>query len=162
MNSGDYGFYDRHFTEDFIDEYPQSGEVLRGRENARWVLENYPRVNERERPVDQTVLRTQADQPAGYYFLVRVSSTAPLDRAEFQVDVILSGSPDAKTFRFTAAVPANETVFHLGVTGADWPGGKDESPLAWKLTLRDPAGRALAEQKSFLWEKPDGLRPSEK
>lgn len=61
MNSGDYGFYDRQFTEDFIDEYPQSGEVLRGRENARWVLENYPRVNERERPVDQTVLRTQAN-----------------------------------------------------------------------------------------------------
>lgn len=62
MNSGDYGFYDRHFTEDFIDEYPQSGEVLRGRENARWVLENYPRVNERERPVDQTVLRTQGER----------------------------------------------------------------------------------------------------
>ena len=102
----------------------------------------------------ETVLRTQADQPAGYYFLVRVSSTAPLDRAEFQVDVILSGSPDAKTFRFTAAVPAKETVFHLGVTGPDWPGGRDESPLAWKLTLRDPAGRVLAEQKSFLWEKP--------
>jgi hypothetical protein len=110
----------------------------------------------------ETVLRTQAAAAAGYYFLVRVAATAPVERAEFELDVILSGSPEAKLFRFSAALPAKETVFHLGVTGGDWPGGKDESPLAWKLTLRDESGGVLAEQKSFLWEKPDGLRPSEK
>ncbi len=29
-------------TEDYIEEYPQSGEVIRGRKNVRAVIENYP------------------------------------------------------------------------------------------------------------------------
>ena len=41
-----------------------------------------------------------------------------------------------------------------GVTGADWPGEKKAHPVAWKLALLAADGRVLAEQKSFLWEKP--------
>src|SRR5258708_4334746 len=36
------------FTDDFTDEYPQSGEVIRGFKNVRAILENYPRLEERE------------------------------------------------------------------------------------------------------------------
>jgi hypothetical protein len=57
-------------------------------------------------------------------------------------------------FTFPAALSAKETALHLGLTGADWPGGKAASPVAWKITLLAADGRVLAEHKSFLWEKP--------
>ena len=63
-------------------------------------------------------------------------------------------SPEPKTFAFPVTASAGDTVFDLGVTGADWPGGKKVNPVAWKLTLLAADGRALAEHKSFLWEKP--------
>jgi hypothetical protein len=43
---------------------------------------------------------------------------------------------------------------NLGLTGADWPGGEQAHPVAWKLELVAADGRVLAAEKSFLWEKP--------
>jgi hypothetical protein len=102
----------------------------------------------------ETVLRTQADARAGYYFLVRVKSSTPIADAKFQLSVIRPDSPDPKTHTFSAALPAKEAVFQFGVTGADWPAGKKANPVAWRLALVAADGRVLAEQKSFLWEKP--------
>ena len=100
------------------------------------------------------VVRTQPDARAGYYFLVRVKSAAALTGARFELRIIRPDSPEAKSFQFPATLRPGETVFQLGLTGAAWPGGKPASPVAWKLTLVTPDGRVLAEQKSFLWEKP--------
>lgn len=102
----------------------------------------------------QTVLRTQAAVREGFYFLVRIKSAQAVPAAKFEVQVIRPDGTEPKTFTFTGAVPAKETVFHLGLTGADWPGGAKVNPVAWKLAVFAADGRLLAEHKSFLWEKP--------
>jgi hypothetical protein len=102
----------------------------------------------------QLVLRTQKEVRAGYYFLVRVKSAITIESAAFEVSVIRPDNPEPRVFRFEAAVPAKEFVYQLGLTGSDWPGGGAANPVAWKLALVGSDGRVLAEQKSFLWEKP--------
>lgn len=121
--------------------------------------ESFERIGEyfgrSENPAGRTVLRTQPAARAGYYFLVRVKPPAAVAGARFELEVIRPDAPDAKTFAFPApAMPAGETVFELGLTGADWPDGEKAQPVAWRLALRTADGRTLAEHKSFLWEKP--------
>ena len=55
MNSNDFSLYDRLFTDDFVDEYPQSGELIRGPANARWILENYPGADQLARAMEPRV-----------------------------------------------------------------------------------------------------------
>jgi hypothetical protein len=100
------------------------------------------------------VLRTHAEDRAGYYFLVRVKSAAALAAATFEVSVIRPDTPEPKTYRFPTSVPPKETVFQLGLTGVDWPQHDKANPVAWKLVLLGTDGQVLAERKSFLWEKP--------
>ncbi|MCX6953200.1 MAG: hypothetical protein NTV51_13690 [Verrucomicrobia bacterium] len=103
----------------------------------------------------RTLLRSQPDARAGYYFLLRVASPAALTAgAKFELQVIRPDAPEPKTFTFPVTAPAGDTVFDLGVTGTDWPGGKKASPVAYRLTLLAADGRVLVEHKSFLWEKP--------
>ncbi len=109
------------------------------------------------RPEDtgrEVVVRTQPASRDGYYFLVRVKHASAPAGARFTLDVIRPDHPEPKTFTFPATFGAKETVFQLGLTGADWPGGKSSSPVAWKLTLLSADHRPLADHKSFLWEKP--------
>ena len=107
-----------------------------------------------ENPGRQTVRRTHADARAGYYFLVRLSDATSLAGAKFVLDVIRPDAPEPKAFAFPAEAHAGSAVFLLGLTGADWPDGEKAHAVAWKLTLVAADGRTLAEQKSFLWEKP--------
>ena len=100
------------------------------------------------------VLRTQEKDRGGYYFLVRVKSASALTGAKFDLSVIRPDVPEPKIYSFATDVPAKETVFQLGLTGSDWPAGNKANPVAWKLALVGADGRVLAEQKSFLWEKP--------
>jgi hypothetical protein len=120
--------------------------------------ESFERIGEffggPERPVHRTVIRTRPGARAGYYILLRIKSVAALTSAKFELQVIRPDSPDLKTFTFpVASASAGNTVFDLGLTGEDWPNPK-ANPVAWKLTLVASDGRALAEHKSFLWEKP--------
>ncbi len=120
--------------------------------------ESFERIGEYfgrgENSSGQIVLRTQPETREGFYFLVRVKSTVPLAAAKFALSVIRPDAPEPKAYSFPAVLPAKETVFQLGLTGAAWPGGKPANPVAWKLTLVAGDGRVLAEHKSFLWEKP--------
>jgi len=100
-------------------------------------------------------LRTHADVRDGFYFLLRVKHPAPLERARLVVDVIRPDAPRPVQFVFPVEAPkAGETVFDVGLTGADWPGGRDSHPVAWRIELRGADGALLAQEKSFLWEKP--------
>jgi hypothetical protein len=40
------------------------------------------------------------------------------------------------------------------LTGADWPGGRNVHPVAWRVSLVDAKGATLAAQQSFLWAMP--------
>ncbi len=120
--------------------------------------ESFRRLSEyfggKENTGGQIVLRTHADTRAGFYFLARVGNAGgALAGASFVLHLIAPDSAEPKVFAFPAAIPAGATVFNLGLTGADWPGPKVH-PVAWKLELTSSKGRVLADQKSFLWEKP--------
>src|SRR5437667_3650341 len=42
MNERNYDEYEALLTDDYVGEYPQSGEVIRGAKNARAIVEHYP------------------------------------------------------------------------------------------------------------------------
>jgi len=42
MGTGDFEAQERLLTSDFVEVYPQSGEVIRGNDNRRAIMENYP------------------------------------------------------------------------------------------------------------------------
>ena len=103
---------------------------------------------------NKRVLRTQPAAREGYYFLARVRSATAQTAVIFEVSVIRPDSPEPKVFRLASELPAGDSVVQVGLTGPDWPGGARKHPTAWKLSLLGAGGRVLAEQKSFLWEKP--------
>lgn len=120
--------------------------------------ESFERISEYfgrgENTSGQIIRRTEPQTRAGFYFLVRVKSQAPLAEAKFELAVIRPDTPTPQTYSFPATLPAREAVFQLGLTGAAWPEGEKASPVAWRLALVAPDGSVLAEHKSFLWEKP--------
>lgn len=119
---------------------------------------SFDRISEyfggREKPGKYRVLRTHADARAGYYFLVQLGAAAAPADAQLELQVIAPDRPEPRTFTFPAASPARETVFELGLTGTDWPGGEKARPVAWRIALLAADGHVLAERKSFLWENP--------
>ena len=99
------------------------------------------------------VLRTQKDQRAGFYFLVRLNNPeAAVAGCTWTVQVILPDAPKPKTYTLATALPAGGSVYELGLTGKDWPAGL-AAPVAWKLTCTTAEGRELVSQQSFLWSK---------
>ena len=48
MATRDWEAQDRLLTDDFVEEYPQSGERIVGKENRRAIIENYPGGEPRE------------------------------------------------------------------------------------------------------------------
>jgi hypothetical protein len=100
----------------------------------------------------ERILRTQPKERAGYYFLLRMKNASPLAGARIGLELITETAPQPKTHMFTlASLPAGRQVLHIGVTGADWPGGPRAHPVAWRLRLFAPDGRELLSEQSFLW-----------
>lgn len=102
----------------------------------------------------ELVIRTDAEQRAGLYFLVRVKSQAPLDHARFVVEIVRPDSPEVRQYNFAAPLGGKRKTVELGLTGKDWPGGRDMHPVAWRVSLRDGEGRTVASEQSFLWADP--------
>ena len=120
--------------------------------------QSFERISEyftgKENPGSQVILRSQPASRPGFYFLARVKNSGPaLATAKIVVSVIKPDSPQAKAYTYPTALPAGDTVFNLGLTGADWPSEKI-NPVAWKIEVLGPDGQLLAVQKSFLWEMP--------
>lgn len=120
---------------------------------------SFKRISEyfdgKENTGGEAVLRTHSDQRGGYYFLVRVTNPSGARPVTARLQVITHTAAQPQTFTFTPALKAGATVFHLGLTGADWPDPKAD-PVAWKLELTAADGQVLATEKSYLWEKPTG------
>jgi hypothetical protein len=122
------------------------------------MAESFDRISEYfgggENSARRIVLRSQAANRAGYYFLVRlVNPGAAQPGCSWQLQVILPASAQPRTFAFATGIPAGNIVFELGLTGADWPNAKTE-PVAWKLVLQSADKRELVSQQSFLWDRP--------
>ncbi len=119
--------------------------------------ESFARISEffsgKENPGDQTILRTQPAERAGFYFLVRTESKAAVPGARVELQVLLPGVETPKVFTLPAPIPAGGHVTLAGLTGADWPDAKIR-PIAWHLAVLAADGTVLAEEKSFLWAGP--------
>jgi ketosteroid isomerase-like protein len=59
MSASDTEAQDRLLTDDFVEEYPQSGEIIRGKANRRAIIENYPGGT----PRDATAQNQRPPQP---------------------------------------------------------------------------------------------------
>ncbi len=106
--------------------------------------------NGRENTGGQAVLRTHPEERGGYYFLVRVVHRGAPIEAKIVLQVVMPGGDRPPSFTFPAAISGKNTVFNIGLTGADWPGPK-VNPVAWKLDVLDASGTLLATEKSYLW-----------
>lgn len=123
--------------------------------------DSFRRISEylggREGSGREIVLRSQAADRSGYYFLTRVKSDLALEDTNLVVEVVLPGNPAVRTFTFPAAIASGAKVYQLGLTGTDWP-AKNIRPAAWRVTARGADGAILAELASFLWSGPAGAK----
>jgi hypothetical protein len=101
----------------------------------------------------ETVLRTHADQRAGFYFLVHAANPGAPASVKINVELIPPTDTKPRDFTFATDLKAGDSVLNLGLTGADWPDAK-ANPVAWKVTIVAADGQVLATEKSYLWEKP--------
>lgn len=109
-------------------------------------------------------MRTNPEKRAGMYFFV-MFGYEPDDIAlacTFELSVDSTADSKTRTYKFT--VPETHSVTRevvLGLTGADWPNPKAKVN-AWKLVLKSPSGKVLAQKQSWLWEDTAAATKSEK
>lgn len=109
-------------------------------------------------------MRTNPEKRAGMYFFV-MFGYEPDDIAlacTFELSVDSTADSKTRTYKFT--VPETYSVTRevvLGLTGADWPNPKAKVN-AWKLVLKSPSGKVLAQKQSWLWEDTAAAAKSEK
>lgn len=109
-------------------------------------------------------MRTNPEKRAGMYFFV-MFGYEPDDIAlacTFELSVDSTADSRTRTYKFT--VPETHSVTRevvLGLTGADWPNPKAKVN-AWKLVLKSPSGKVLAQKQSWLWEDTAAAAKSEK
>ncbi len=118
---------------------------------------SFKRISEyftgRENTGGETVLRTNPEQRAGFYFQLRVANPGAARQVQFQLQLIEPGSPTPHTTTFPAELKPGSAFFQLGLTGPAWQNAKSQ-PVAWQVQVLADDGRVLASEKSYLWEKP--------
>lgn len=101
----------------------------------------------------EVILRSHPEQRTGYYFLVRLKNPGATLKASAHLELIGEGWQKSRTTVFPLEIPANSTVFQLGLTGPEWQ-NPEVQPIAWRLRILNDSGDVLAAEKSYLWETP--------
>ena len=101
----------------------------------------------------EALRRSHPEERSGYYFFVRIKNPGALRPAKAALQVITSTSAQPVSYEFPVELRAGDTVFNIGLTGADWPDAKLH-PVAWKLDFVSDDGQVLATEASYLWAKP--------
>jgi hypothetical protein len=87
LNESNYDEWESLLTDDYMEEYPQSGEIIRGSKNARAVLENYPGGLPRD-GLDVSTARVAATEARWVktptFTFVRVEGTGNVGTAAFK------------------------------------------------------------------------------
>jgi len=113
------------------------GEFLTGKENTG----------------DRVIIRSKPEDRSGYYFtLVLDESVRRLPQGTVIVgEFYVPGQtqPISINFKMPPNRPKTHEVF-VGLTGSDWP-DQEAVPGAWRFTIKDPNGKELGSEKSFLW-----------
>src|SRR5207249_10786068 len=77
MMTNDVEAQDRLLADDFVEEYPQSGERIRGKDNRRAIIENYPGGTPKETSSTGPAAKAPAITGAGDQFTVVGQITYP-------------------------------------------------------------------------------------
>ena len=101
----------------------------------------------------EALRRSRPEERSGYYFFVRIKNPGALRPAKAALQVVTSTSAQPVNYEFPVTLRAGDTVFNIGLTGADWP-DSEQHPVAWKLDFVADDGHLLATATSYLWEKP--------
>ena len=100
---------------------------------------------------DDVVFRTQEKSREGYYFYVQLDRVPPPD-CRLILEVVREENRPPERFDFSLKLLPRgwfgELV--LGLTGRD-AGPATWRPVAWRLSVTDAQGKALATRQSFLW-----------
>ena len=87
LNDRNWDEWETRVTEDYTEEYPQSGEVIRGRRNVRAVMENYPGGLAKD-SLDVSTARVAATEARWVktptFTMVRVEGTGNVGTAAFK------------------------------------------------------------------------------
>jgi hypothetical protein len=80
MDKMDIEAQERLLSDDFVEEYPQSGEVIRGKDNRRAIMENYPGGTPRETSASRPNPKPPVVTGAGDNFTASGQITYPTAR----------------------------------------------------------------------------------
>ena len=100
------------------------------------------------------VLRSQPQERAGYYWLVRLRADEGDAVAAVELAFVRPGEAQPEMRRFAVTGRRGSQVLHLGLTGSDWA-DPTHRPLAWRIRVLDASDAVLAEEESFLWSLPE-------
>ncbi|MBO7522202.1 MAG: hypothetical protein J6T16_08205 [Opitutales bacterium] len=98
-------------------------------------------------------LRSDPESREGLYFFVmtQIGASSVSDGVKIELYVDSNKTPKARQFDFVVPETRNITrEIKIGLTGGDWK-GPNEKPNAYKIVIKTPAGRVIAEYKSWLW-----------
>jgi hypothetical protein len=88
LNRRDLNGFEETVTDDYVEDYPQSGELIRGPRNARLVRENYPGREAGDVPVDVRTASIAASRPrwirTPLFTLVQVEGSGKTGVATFR------------------------------------------------------------------------------
>ena len=133
--------------------------------------DDYRRISEyftgKENQGGDMVLRTDGGVRQGLYFRVGLPVGQRIPKhARVRVEYLRSDIPQVLSEEFVLPLAKRGGLFsevRFGLTGRAWP-SQSLRLVAWKITLRDEAGRPLAQMQSYLWGLPklDAQEPEEK
>jgi hypothetical protein len=102
----------------------------------------------------RAVVRSNPANASGWYFILEMRDP-PGNVRTAHLEYVATDSKETRAAKWNLPVEKlNKRVLYLGMTGPDWPGGKDVRPLSWKIELRDAAGTTVASYESFLYAMP--------
>ena len=102
----------------------------------------------------RSVIASQAEDPAGQYFIIRLKEWKSASVAEARMTLFATDSKEPSQRSWQLSGKKLDDWLYLGLTGTDWP-SEGVRPLAWRVELLDAEGNILADWKSFLWEMPE-------
>lgn len=139
----------RHITPQYIAEEPfkRISEYFTGKEDTG----------------KRIILRTQADQRGGLYFLVtfnRMAKSYIPEGSKVIAQFYHANSVDPVRHELNFPYEMSTDTFaidmYVGITGADWPGGGAKNLVAWHIRVEDAEGQLIAQQGSYLWDRDEG------
>jgi hypothetical protein len=133
INRQDWDAFGTVFTDDFVEEYPQSGEVIRGLSNAVAVRRNYPGGLG---GVDTSSARLPAS--GAQWAVTSMFTVVRLEGGEDTATVIFKARyPDGSTWWLTAVYELRgEKIAHSTMLFAP-----NFEPPDWREPFREPLGR---------------------